>query len=80
MSAESICDEQVARSVNGEVESESESDNPEQYVGVKNVTSEAGKLIVKKKWRAIKQRARREQARALAEKRFLSIKKNQQDP
>ena len=66
--------ERVARSVNGEVVLESESDDPEQYVGVKHVMSEAGKLIVKKKRRAIKQRARRERARALAEKHFLSRK------
>lgn len=54
LSTESIYEEQVARSLNGEVVSESESDNPEQYVGVKDVMSETGKAIVKKRRIAIK--------------------------
>jgi len=44
----------MARSINGEIVSESESEDPEQYVGVKSVTSEAGKTLVQKKRIAIK--------------------------
>ena len=59
--ATSACYEQerMARSINGEIVSESESEYPEQYVGVKSVTSEAGKTLVQKKQIAIKRRARR---------------------
>lgn len=51
LSAKSACiqDEQVARVVIGEGVSEAESDDPEQYIGVRSVTSEAGKMIVKKR-------------------------------
>lgn len=40
-----VCYEQerMARSINGEIVSESESEDPEQYVGVKSVVSEAVK-------------------------------------
>ena len=70
--ATSACYEQerMARSINGEVVSESESDDPEQYIGVKSVMSKAGKTLVQKKRTAIKRRARRLRAKALAERRF----------
>ena len=67
-------EERMARSINGEIVSESESEDPEQYIGVKNVMSEAGKLLVMKKRTAIKKRARRLRAKTLAERRFLSRK------
>lgn len=43
--ARSACyaQERVARSINGEIVSESEAEDPEQYVGVKSAWSEAGK-------------------------------------
>ena len=69
LSSKSSYEERIARSINGEVVSESESDKPEQYVGIKDVMSQREKAIVKKR-----RRARRERARALAERRFLSRK------
>lgn len=74
LSSKSSYEERIARSINGEVVSESESDNPEQYVGIKDVMSQRGKAIVKKRRTAIRRRARRERAKALAERRFLSRK------
>ena len=67
-------DERLARSINGEVVSESDSEDPEQYVGVKSVMSEASKVLVRKKRITIKRRARRLRAKAVAERRFLSRK------
>ena len=74
--ATSACYEQerMARSINGEIVSESESEDPEQYIGVKSIMSEEGKTLVQKKRTAIKRRARRLRAKALAERRFLSWK------
>ena len=42
-------EQRMARSVNGEVVSESDSEDSDQYIGVKSVTSEAGKALVRKK-------------------------------
>ena len=69
----------IARSVNGEVVSESESDDPESYVGLSDPFSKAGKNLVVK-WRAqIKRRARRQKAKAVAERRFLCRKISKQN-
>lgn len=64
----------TARAVNGEILTESESDDPEAYVGLTDVLSEAGKSLVAKKRAAIRRRAKRRQVRAVAERRFLSRK------
>ena len=67
-------EERIARSINGDIVSESDSEDPEQYVGVKSATSEAGKVLVQKKRMTIKRRAKRLRAKAVAERRFLSRK------
>ena len=64
-------EERIARSVNGEIVSDSESEDGEEYYGIKSVHSEAGKALVRKKQLAIKRRAMRLKAKAIAEKRFL---------
>ena len=53
--------------------SESECDDPTEYVNV-DVMSEKGKALIQKKREAIRKRARRHHAKLLAEKRFLSRK------
>ena len=52
--------------------SESESDDPEEYLNVKNNQNinDAGKKIILKKRNAIKRRAQRFRAKAIAERRF----------
>ena len=67
--------QRLARCINGEVVSESESDNPEEYLNVKNSQNinDAGKKIILKKRNAIKWRALRFHVKAIAE-RFLSRK------
>ena len=76
LAAEADMKDQVhtARAVNGEILTESESDDPESYVGLTDVLSEAGKILAAKKRAAIQRRAKRRQARAVAERRFLSRK------
>ena len=56
--------------------SELESDDPEEYLNVKNSQNidDAGKKIILKKWNAIKRQAQRFRAKAIAERRFLSCK------
>ena len=49
--------ERIARIVNGEIVSESDSDDdPEAYVGISDPLSEAGKVLISKKRKAIKQK------------------------
>ena len=60
--------------VNGEVVTDSESDNPDDFVGLRSILSETGKQLISKRRKAIKRRAQRERARAIAERRFLSRK------
>ena len=66
--------ERIARSINGEIVSESESDDPEQYIGVKSVSSAAGRKLIHKKRVSIRRRARRMRAKLTAERRFLARK------
>ena len=67
-------DDRIARSVNGEVVSETESDNPEDYLNPASAASESTKALIKKRRMAIKQRMRRIRAKSLAEERFLAQK------
>ena len=67
-------EERIARSINGEIVSHSESEDCEEYYGIKSVHSEAGKALIRKKRITIKRRAIRLRAKAIAEKRFLSRK------
>ena len=64
----------IARVINGEIVSESESDDPEAYVGVSQPLDESGKALIAKKRRAIQRRGKRKQEKAIAEKHFLSRK------
>ncbi len=63
--------DRTARSVNGEIVSESDSDSPEAYVGVSQPLSAAGKRLIAKKRAAIR---RRGQEKTIAERHFLSRK------
>lgn len=67
----SYCQERICKSVNGEVESESESDNPEDYTNFKSAVSQETSALVQKKRRSIKRGARISCAKALAERRYL---------
>ena len=69
--------ERIARAVNGEVVSDSESDDPEEFAGVSEVLSTKGKALIQKKRLAIMRRAKRKQQQIIAEKRFLSRKVSQ---
>ena len=51
--------ERVARAINGDIVSESESDTPEAYTNVSDPISTAGKEFITKKQLAIRQRLRR---------------------
>ena len=62
----------MARIVNGEVVSESESDSPESYAHIVDPLCNAGKKLIAKKRAAIQRRARRKKEKAIAEQRFLS--------
>ena len=68
--------ERLARCINGEVVSESESEDPEEYLNLRNAQNinNAGKKIIMKKRGAIKWRARKFCAKAIAERRFLKRK------
>ena len=66
--------EQIAGSVNGEIVSETESDNPMDYVVSSETGSEARRALVEKKRRTIQRRCRRLRAKVLAQQRFLSCK------
>jgi len=63
--------EHIARIVNGDIVSESESDDPEKYVGLSDPFSESAKSLVVKRRHQIR---RRQKAKAIAERRFLSRK------
>ena len=67
-------DDHTARALNGEIVSDIESDDPNSYIGVTDPFSAAGKDLVKKKRVAIHRRAKRKQAKAVAERRILARK------
>jgi len=62
----------IARAVNGEIVSESESDSPEAYVS--DPLSAAGKELIAKKWAKIQRRAKQRREKAIADQHFLSCK------
>ena len=66
--------DRIARAVNGEIVSESESENPEAYMSVSDPLSTAGRELITKKRAMIRRRARRRREKAIAEQRFLSRK------
>lgn len=60
--------------LNGEVVTDSESDNAEDYVVLKSVASEAAQTIITQKRKSLARRVRRLKAKTVAESRFLSRK------
>ena len=52
--------------------SETDSDDPEEYVGVSEPLSEAAKALIVKQRKAIQRICKRKQEKAIAEKHFLS--------
>ncbi len=66
--------DRTARAINGEVVSESESDTPEAYVGLREPLSTAGKRLLAQKRAALRRRSRRRKAKAISNEHFLSRK------
>ena len=67
--------ERAARALNGDIVTESESDDPEDYTGVHKedlISDKCRKLIASRV--AIQRRARRQKSKIIAERRFLSRK------
>ena len=64
----------TASMLNGDVVTDSESDNAEDYVGLTSVACEKAKTIITKKRKFLARRIRRLKAKTLAESRFLSRK------
>ena len=69
--SESYDQERIAWSINGEIVSESESGDPDQYIGIKSVTSDTGRELIHKKRVSMKIRARRRCTKIIAERRLL---------
>ena len=61
----------VASSLNGEIVSESESDDPEAYLNVSDPLSASGRPLILKRRKSIQGRWKRGQEKAIAEKKFL---------
>lgn len=57
------------RNVNGEIVTDTESDNPDDYVRISETTSEDVKALIRQ---TIQSRARRLRAKLVAQQRFLS--------
>ena len=51
---------------------DSESDDPDSYCGMKNILSESGKRLIQKKHKTIHRRAQRLMSKTIAKRRFLS--------
>lgn len=69
------CEEdRVARMINGEVVTDSDSDKPDDFIGLHDVLSESGANLIAKCRTTIIQRAQREKAKAIAETKCLSRK------
>ena len=66
--------DRIARGVNGEIVSESESDDPEEYTRVTDPLSDKGKSLIVKKRAAIQRRAQRLKAPAIAQRNLLRRK------
>ena len=64
----------IAALLNGDVASDSESDNAENYIGVTSLASEEAKAIITKKRKSCVRRTYRLQVKTIAAKRFLSRK------
>lgn len=64
--------DKIARALNSEIVTESESDDPDSYCGMTNILSESGKKLIQKKRKAIRRRAQRLKFKTISEQRFLS--------
>ena len=67
-------DDGIARAMNQEIVSDSESDDPDAYVGLQDPLSKEGKHLIHKRRSAIHRRIRRVKAKAIAEQGYLSRK------
>lgn len=65
----------MASMLNGDIVTDSESDNAEDYVNLTSVTTEHAKRLIAKKRNYLTLRAQRLKAKVLAKQRFLSRKK-----
>ena len=66
--------ERIANMINGDVVTDSESDDPENYIGIKDPTSSSAVTIIAKQRAINKRQMRRLQAKLIAEENFLSRK------
>lgn len=64
--------------LSGDIVSDSESDNPEDYVGITSLASENVKKIVARKRKALKRKVQRLKNKHIAESNFLSHKRSKQ--
>ena len=67
-------EDRIARSVNGEIVTDSDSDNPEEYLGLSDLLTERGKQLIAKRRAAIRRKMERVRVKAVAKERFLSRK------
>ena len=74
---EDYTQQRVQNAINGDIVTDSESDNPNNYMELDPKTKR-GQLIITKKRAFIKRKARRLRAKLIAERRFLS-NKNQKE-
>ena len=65
-------EEREAAAWNGYIVSDSDSDNPDVYSGIKDLSSTAAQVVLQKKILAIRRQTRRRRAAAIAEKHFLA--------
>ena len=69
--------QRAVRALNGDTVTDSESDDPTQYVGLHDVFTASGLSLVKKRRKAIKRRAQRLKAKAVVECDVLSRQRSQ---
>jgi hypothetical protein len=67
-------EKRLATAVNEEIVTDSESDNPDDYVGINDHLDDKTRMLIEKKRRAIQRRAKRTLIKTLAERSFLSRK------
>ena len=67
-------DARIDAMLNGEVVTDSDSDNPEEYVGLTGVASPLAVKLIEKKRKSISLRIRRKKAKTIASRMFLSRK------
>ena len=60
-------EEGLTHTMNGEIETDSESDNPEDYINLEHPLSEAGKKVIMKRRAAIWRHTQRLKAKTIAE-------------